>query len=63
MQRSTYKRQQAKEQLQRIQNRQQEEIDKSERIIDAKRQYRNQILNQNHQRLFEFIFCAFSYEN
>ncbi|CAF2569114.1 unnamed protein product [Rotaria sp. Silwood2] len=50
IQREQYKRQQAKEQSQRIQNRQQQNIDKSERIIDAKRQYRSQVIHENHQR-------------
>ena len=59
VQREQHKRQQAKEQSQRIQNRQQQELDKSERIIDAKRQFRNQISHQNHQRYFE-ITCLFS---
>ena len=50
VQREQYKRQQAKEQSHRIQTRQQNETDKSERIIDAKRQFRSQIVHQNHQR-------------
>ncbi|CAF4800558.1 unnamed protein product [Rotaria sp. Silwood1] len=50
IQREQYKRQQAKEQSQRIQNRQQHGIEKSEQIIDAKRQYRSQVIHQNHQR-------------
>ena len=36
--------------MHRLQNRQQQEIDKPERIIDAKRQFRNQITQQNQQR-------------
>ncbi|CAF1001100.1 unnamed protein product [Adineta steineri] len=50
VQREHYKRQQAKEQSQSIQNRQQQELDKSDRIMEAKRQQRNQIIHQNHQR-------------
>ncbi|CAF4773397.1 unnamed protein product, partial [Rotaria magnacalcarata] len=50
IQREQYKRQQAKEQSQRCQNNLQQETEKSERIIDAKRQFRSQIIHQNHQR-------------
>jgi hypothetical protein len=56
VQREQYKRQQAKEQSQRIQNRQQQEIDKSERIINAKRQFRSQLIHQNHQRYVQITF-------
>ncbi|CAF3421527.1 unnamed protein product [Rotaria socialis] len=50
IQREQYKRQQAKEQSQRFQNRLQQETEKSDRIIGAKRQFRSQIIHQNHQR-------------
>lgn len=50
VQREQHKRKQAKEQSQRIQSRQQHELDKSERIIDAKRQFRSQVMHQNHQK-------------
>lgn len=53
LQREQYKRQQAKDQSQRIQNRQQQEIDKSDQALNAKRQFRSQILHQNQQRYFE----------
>ncbi|CAF4702804.1 unnamed protein product, partial [Rotaria socialis] len=50
IQREQYKRQQTKEQSQRFQNRLQQETEKSDRIIGAKRQFRSQIIHQNHQR-------------
>lgn len=53
VQREQYKRQQAKDQSQRIQNRQQQEIDKSDRALNVKRQFRSQILHQNHQKYVE----------
>lgn len=52
LQRDQYKRQQAKDQSQRIQNRQQQEIDRSDRALEAKRKFQSQILHQNHQRYF-----------
>lgn len=50
LQREEYKRQQAKDQSQRIQDRQQQDIDRPDRILDAKRQYRSQVIHHTHLR-------------
>jgi hypothetical protein len=48
--RAEYKRQQANEQTQRIRHRQEQDIDKAQQILDAKREIRGGIIDHNHHR-------------